>query len=211
VWQRIGVSLAVLLTLTSAALAQRKQPPEKFSPRPVQVAPSAQMSPAANPQQMPTVSTPWTKFCGKDNSDPRAKPMCLTAKEVRLETGKFLAGAALIEPAGNGTKVLRITLPPDVQRAAGTRMSIDGEAPRSGSYGPCIPNGCMADFEVDAEFVASLKSGQYLHLEGTSLPGEMMSYLLPLGDFAWANEGPSTDPVQFEKDRRRDFPLNRSR
>jgi invasion protein IalB len=193
VWTSIGVSLAVLLTLTSAASAQRKYPPpEKFSSRPVPAAPSVQ--------------TPWTKFCGKDNSDPQAMPLCLTVKEVRLQTGKFLAGAALIESAGNGTKVLRITLPPDVQRATAARISIDSGPPRSGGYGPCIPNGCMADFKVDAEFVTNLKNGRYLRLEGISIPGEVMSYLLPLGDFASAKEGLPIDPRKVEEEQKRLHP-----
>jgi len=33
---------------------------------------------------------------------------------------------------------------------------IDGEAARNGSYFICDPNGCMADFEVNADFVGRL-------------------------------------------------------
>jgi len=47
--------------------------------------------------------------------------------------------------------------------------------------------------------------GTAFGLDASLGPAEDMD-AKPAGD-----EGPSTDPVQFEKDRRRDFPLNRSR
>jgi len=109
---------AVLALGGSLALAQRsprrslKVPAPKASPRPVQPAQKQQTPPAKQPQQPaqrarrptagrdaagrqpPIVYSPWTKFCGKDQN-PQAKEVCLTVKEARLETGQFLAGAAL--------------------------------------------------------------------------------------------------------------------
>jgi invasion protein IalB len=199
-WMKAGVSLAVLLTLTSAALAQRKQPPEKFSP-PAQSAPRPNVQePAARP---PVAYTPWVKFCGRDKSDIQAKETCLTVKEARLETGQFLAAAALIEPAGEGKRLFRVTLPLGMQLMPGVRMFIDGDMPRSGNFIACIPNGCMADFDVTADFVSKLKAGRELQLQSINLPGQVATYLLPLADFARANEGPPTDPQQFEKDQQR--------
>jgi invasion protein IalB len=202
-WQRIGVSVAVVLTLTSAALAQRKQPPEKFAP-PAQSAPQPKVQePVAQATRPPTVYSPWVKFCGRDKSDAQAKETCLTVKEARLETGQFLAGAALIEPAGEGKRLFRVTLPLGMQLMPGVRMFIDGDTPRSGNFIACIANGCMADFDVTADFVSKLKAGRELRLQSINLPGQVATYLLPLADFARANEGPPTDPVQFEKDQQR--------
>jgi invasion protein IalB len=199
-WQRIGISIAVVLTLTSAAAAQRKYPPpEKYSPPPVQTAPQAG---ARTPGQPAIVHSPWTKFCGKDNN-PTAKEVCLTVKEARLETGQFLAGVALIEQAGEAKKLFRVTLPLGMQLMPGARMFIDGETPRSGNFIVCLPNGCVADFEVTPDFVAKLKTGSELNLQGVNLPGQAATYLLPLTDFARANEGPATDPIQFEKEQQR--------
>jgi len=198
-WQRGGVSLAVVLALTSAAAAQRKQPPpEKFSPRPAQTAPQA-----GAPGQPAIVHSPWVKYCGRDRNDAQAKETCLTVKEARLETGQFLAGAALIEQAGEAKKLFRVTLPLGMQLMPGARMFIDGETPRSGNFIACLPNGCLADFDVTPEFVMKLKTGRELNLQGVNLPGQVASYLLPLTDFARANEGPPTDPVQFEKEQQR--------
>ena len=152
--------------------------------------------------QPPIVYSPWTKFCGKDNN-PTAKEVCLTVKEARLETGQFLAGAALIEQAGEEKKLFRVTLPLGMQLPQGTRMLLDKEEPMQGRYIVCLPNGCMADFDVTPDFVAKLKKGQQIVLQGINLPGQAASYMLPLADFAKANDGPPTDPKKFEEDQKK--------
>jgi len=143
------------------------------------------------------------KFCGRDKTDLQAKDVCLTVKEARLETGQFVAGAAVIERAGSEQKLLRVTLPLGMQLMPGVRMFVDGEAPRTGPYVLCLPNGCMADFEVNGDFIAKLKKGRELQLQGINVPGQLASYLLPLGDFAKAFEGPPTDPAQHDQELKR--------
>lgn len=183
--------------------AQKATPPAKQPQQPAQGAPA---DPAAGQQaqgeQPPVVYSPWTKFCGKDNN-PQAKEVCLTVKEARLETGQFLAGAALIEQTGEEKKLFRITLPLGMQLPQGTRMILDKEEPLTGRYIVCLPNGCMADFDVTKDFVGKLKKGQQIVLQGINLPGQAASYMLPLTDFAKANEGPATDPKQFEADQKK--------
>jgi len=222
--RRVATCIAVAAALmvgTSLALAQQPSQPvpaPKATPRPVapkqkqqQQQQPAQQAPAAPADQQasgppadqpPVVYSPWTKFCGKDNN-PQAKEVCLTVKEARLETGQFLAGAALIEQSGEEKKLLRITLPLGMQLPQGTRMLLDKEQPLQGRYIVCLPNGCMADFDVNAEFVGKLKKGQQLVLQGINLPGQAASYMLPLADFAKANEGPATDPKKFEEDQKK--------
>lgn len=220
--RRVATCIAAATALalgTSFALAQQPVPAPKATPRPVAPkqqpkAPAqqpAQQAPAAPadqqaggppPDQPPVVYSPWTKFCGKDNNA-QAKEVCLTVKEARLETGQFLAGAALIEQAGEEKKLFRITLPLGMQLPQGTRMLLDKEQPLQGRYIVCLPNGCMADFDVNADFVAKLKKGQQLVLQGINLPGQAASYMLPLAEFAKANEGPPTDPKKFEEDQKK--------
>jgi invasion protein IalB len=223
------LAVAAALALgTSLALAQAPAPAPtvpgpKAPPRPVQPAQKAP-APAKQPQQPaqqapqgpagadqaaappadqpPIVYSPWTKFCGKDNN-PTAKEVCLTVKEARLETGQFLAGAALIEQAGEEKKLFRVTLPLGMQLPQGTRMLLDKEQPMQGRYIVCLPNGCMADFDVTPDFVAKLKKGQQIVLQGINLPGQAASYMLPLSDFAKANDGPPTDPKKFEEEQKK--------
>ena len=184
----------------------QKAPPAKQPQQPAQQAPQApggdQQAGAPPADQPPIVYSPWTKFCGKDNN-PGAKEVCLTVKEARLETGQFLAGAALIEQTGEEKKLFRVTLPLGMQLPQGTRMLLDKEQPMTGRYIVCLPNGCMADFDVTAEFVGKLKKGQQIVLQGINLPGQAASYMLPLTDFAKANEGAPTDPKQFEADQKK--------
>lgn len=201
---------ALSLALGCAVQAQQRprQPPEKYSPRPVQppraTSPTApQSSPGTQPpvpqQPHALVHSPWVKFCGRDNSDPQAKDVCLTVKEARLETGQFVAGAAVIEQAGSEQKLLRVTLPLEMQLMPGVRMFVDADAPRTGPYVLCRPNGCMADFSVNADFIVQLKTGRELQLQGVNMSGQVASYLLPLGDFAKAFDGPPSDPAQFKQ------------
>jgi invasion protein IalB len=188
------------------APAKQPAPPAPAAQQPAAPgAPGAPGDQAAAPpaDQPPIVYSPWTKFCGKDNNNPQAKEVCLTVKEARLETGQFLAGAALIEQTGEEKKLFRITLPLGMQLPQGTRMLLDKEQPLTGRYIVCLPNGCMADFDVNQEFVGKLKKGQQLVLQGINLPGQAASYMLPLADFAKANEGPPTDPKKFEEDQKK--------
>ena len=172
----------------------QKAPAAKQPQQPAQQAPAAPGDQQAAADQPPVVYSPWTKFCGKDNA--QAKEVCLTVKEARLETGQFLAGAALIEQQGEEKKLFRVTLPLGMQLPQGTRMLLDKEQPLQGRYIVCLPNGCMADFDVTLDFVGKLKKGQQLVLQGINLPGQAASYMLPLADFAKANEGPPTDPEE---------------
>ena len=204
----LGISTIFAFAETAPApKAPPKAPVQKAAPKaPAPVAPTAPPQEAAAPpaaDQPPVVYTPWTKFCGKDQNNPNAKEVCLTVKEARLETGQFLAGAALIEQAGEEKKLFRVTLPLGMQLPQGTRMILDKEQPLMGRYIVCLPNGCMADFDVNADFVGKLKKGQQIVLQGINLPGQAASYLLPLTDFAKANEGPATDPKVFEESQKK--------
>jgi invasion protein IalB len=202
---RIGAAMLIVVAAASAAPAQRESKPrfpaEKFSTRPVQSAP---LSPEIMGSKLYAYS-PWTKFCGTNKNDPQAKSICLTVKEVRLRShaAPFLAGVALIEAAGEDKKILRATLPSDLQRSAPVRIRVDDDTPRSGNYLECRQNGCMWDFPADMAFVARLKAGERLHLEGVAASGEVASYRFPLEEFARANEGPPTDPAAFEKEQKR--------
>jgi invasion protein IalB len=202
----LGASFAVQAQTPPAPKAPPRAPIQKAAPKPAAPAPApaAPQEAAAPPaDQPPVIYSPWTKFCGKDNNNPAAKEVCLTVKEARLETGQFLAGAALIEQAGEEKKLFRITLPLGMQLPQGTRMILDKEQPLLGRYIVCLPNGCMADFDVNADFVGKLKKGQQILLQGINLPGQAASYVLPLADFAKANEGPATDPKVFEEQQKK--------
>jgi hypothetical protein len=82
-------------------------------------------------------------------------------------------------------------------------MILDQDEPMSGRYVVCLPNGCMADFDVTADFVRKLKGGRQLQFQAVNLSGQKASYVLPLADFAKANEGPATDPKVWEEQQKK--------
>ncbi len=209
--RRMATCVAAVATLalgTSVVLAQQPTPPapapKAAPPRPVQQkaapkqpAPAPQQpaqqqpaQPAPNGQQQaqgempPIVFSPWTKFCGKDNAAADAKEACLILKEARLETGQFLAGAAVIEQAGQEKKLVRITVPLTMLLQPGTRVQVDKDPAITGKFVLCMPNGCIADHEVDAAFVAKLKKGQQFVLQSANMSGQTFSVTIPLTDFA---------------------------
>jgi invasion protein IalB len=187
-WFVAAIALTAFVGV-SAAQAQQPKAQPKAAPKAAQ--------PAEAPAEAAYNYSPWTKLCGKENQ-PGAKEVCLTVKEARLDSGEFIASVALIEPAGETKKILRITVPLGMQLAVGTRMLIDRGQASVGQYIACFPNGCMADFEVNAAFVAQLKSGSTLWLQTINLGGQPASYPLPLAEFAKANEGPASDPKALE-------------
>jgi invasion protein IalB len=127
------------------------------------------------------------------------KQVCLTVSEARLETGQFLAGAAVIEQQGEDKKLLRITLPLGMQIPPGTRLTLDSEQPASATYVTCIPSGCMADYEINGNYVERMRKGQQLLLQGVNMPGQVANYTLPLAGFGKAVEGPPTDQDEFDR------------
>jgi len=160
-----------------------------------------------NGQQVQLIFSPWTKFCLKGQPgqapDPNAKQVCFTGKDARVESGQPVAAAVLIEPEGQERKILRITLPLGMQLVHGTRVIIDQNQPMTAPYVICFTNGCMADYEANAEMIGKLKKGQGLVLQAINATGQPISLVMPLSDFAKAYDGPPTDPKVFEEQQKK--------
>ena len=124
--------------------------------------------------------------------------MCFTGKDARIEFGMPVVAAVLIEPEGEPKKILRVTLPLGMQLIHGTRVIIDQNQPMTAPYVICFTNGCMADYEANAEMIDKMKKGQGLVVQAINAGGQPISLVLPLTDFAKAYDGPPTDPKVFE-------------
>jgi invasion protein IalB len=184
------------------AKAQPKAPAKQ--PAPAQAAPQPGQPPAAagQPQQIPLVYSAWVKLCGKNPQDPNAKELCQTMKEAHMESGQFVAAAALIEMAGEQKKILQLILPTRLLLPPGTRVTVDANPPSDGPFIICAPEFCMAQHEVTDDFVTKLKAGQTLQVQAINDQKQTVSYLLPLADFAKAHDGPPTDPKVLEEQRK---------
>ena len=158
-------------------------------------APAAGAQPA---DQVQLIYAPWTKFCLK-GQDAGAKQVCFTGKDGRIEFGQPVIAAVIIEPEGEPKKILRVTLPLGMQLVHGTRVIVDSNAPQQAPYVICFQNGCMSDYDVTPELIATLKKGQNLVVQAINSNGAPLTLPLPLAEFAKAYDGPPTDPKEFEE------------
>ena len=180
---------------------------QKPAPAPAQAQQPAQqpVQTAAIPEQQAApqlIFSPWTKFCLK-GQETNAKQVCFTGKDARIESGMPVLAAVIIEPDGEPKKILRVTLPLGMSLQHGTRVIIDQGQPATGAYVICFTNGCMADYEANADLIARLKKGQQLAVQAINSNGQPVSLLLPLSDFAKAYDGPPTDPKVFEEQQKK--------
>jgi invasion protein IalB len=187
----------------AAPKAAPKAPPAAPGPTAQQPAqPPAAGAPAAGAQpadqQVQLIYAPWTKFCLK-GQDAGAKQVCFTGKDGRIESGQPVIAAVIIEPEGEPKKILRVTLPLGMQLVHGTRVIVDANPPAQSPYVICFANGCMSDYEVTPELLASMKKGQNLVVQAINSNGAPLTLPLPLAEFAKAYDGPPTDPKVFEE------------
>jgi invasion protein IalB len=222
------VALATAATLMAAAASsalaqaqppaaqpqQRPAPRQATPPKPAQ-APSAQQRPAqgapAAPQQQQAqgggeqpqlIFSPWVKLCNKD-ADPKAKKVCVTVKDGRVESGLLVVSVAIIEMEGEQKKLLRMSLPYGVNLQYGTRLIVDAGQPTTAPFVTCLPpvvppGGCIADYDATPDIIGQMKKGQVLTVQAIHMNSQAMSPQLELKDFAKAFDGPPTDPKAFE-------------
>ena len=139
----------------------------------------------------------------RSRPDAGAKQVCFTGKDGRIESGQPVIAAVIIEPEGEPKKILRVTLPLGMQLVHGTRVIVDNNPPQQSPYVICFQNGCMSDYEVTPELLASLKKGQNLVVQAINSNGAPLTLPLPLAEFAKAYDGPPTDPKEFEENQKK--------
>jgi invasion protein IalB len=183
----------------AAAKKKGAEPQQAPQPAPAEGQPAA---PGGEQQQVQLIYSPWTKFCLK-GKEANAKQVCFTGKDARIESGMPVVAAVIIEPEGVDKKILRVTLPLGMQLAHGTRVILDQNQPMTAPYVICFTNGCMADYEANAELIGKMKKGQALVVQAINSTGQPISLGLPLSDFAKAYDGPPTDPKIFEEQQKK--------
>jgi len=194
-------ALAVVAPLSNSFAEEKKAAPKKKdAPKPAPKADPKQQQGA--PEQPQLIYSPWTKFC-LQGQEAKAKQVCFTGKDGRVESGQPVVAAVLIEPDGEPRKILRVTLPLGMSLQPGTRVIVDQGQPMQGPYVICFNNGCMADYEASVDLIQNMKKGQGLVVQGINGAGQAISLVLPLNDFAKAYDGPPTDPKVFEEQQKK--------
>jgi invasion protein IalB len=146
------------------------------------------------------VYRPWTKVCTK-GSNPGATRVCFTAKEGRRASGERVVSAMLLEPDGDPKRLLRITLPLDLEINRGVRIGVDKFLIGHKPFIICFPNGCWSDFELTEETLAKLRTGENLMAQAIDASGAMRTFVLALKElgsagFAATLDGPPAMPIQ---------------
>src|SRR6266581_884962 len=95
--KRMFVVLASAATLMAAAVSSAQ-------------APAAPQQAQGNGDAPQLIFSPWVKLCNKD-ADPKAKKVCVTVKDGRVESGLLVVSVAIIEMDGEAKKLLRMSLP----------------------------------------------------------------------------------------------------
>jgi invasion protein IalB len=203
-----AMSAIVAIATTMSSSAQTPPPRPRQAPKAAQPqpAPAQQQAPA---QQAPAqhaepqlIFSPWVKLCNKD-ADPKAKRVCVTVKDGRVESGLLVVSVAIIEMDGEQRKLLRMSLPYGVALQHGTRLIVDQATPQTAPFVTCLPpvvppGGCIADYEATADLIGRMKKAQVITVQAIHMNGQAMSPQLELKDFAKAYDGPPTDPKVFE-------------
>jgi invasion protein IalB len=205
----VSVLAMVALAPTFGPHAFAQQPPTNPpvpsgqaapGPNAGQVQQAAPAEPMQNGQQQKQlIFSPWARYCAKSlteqSSEIRAKEVCFTAADGHLTSGQKLVIALLIEPEGDDTKLLRVTLPLGVALVPGARIVVDEKEAMTAPYVVCLAkNGCMADYKADADLIEKLKNGRSLAIQAFNR-GRPVSFTLPLNGFARAYDGPAGDPT----------------
>jgi invasion protein IalB len=222
----LASAAALTLAAATAALAQAQPPAQQRPParpaqpaqRPAQPAQPAQRpaqgTPAAPQQQQQAgaeapqlIFSPWVKLCNKD-ADPKAKRVCVTVKDGRVESGLLVVSVAVIEMDGEPKKLLRMSLPYGVNLQYGTRLIVDQSEPHTAPFVTCLPpvvppGGCIADYDATPDLINTMKKGQLLTVQAIHMNAQAMSPQLDLKDFAKAFDGPATDPKVFEEQQKK--------
>ena len=155
--------------------AQRPAQPAQPAQKPAQAAPAAPQQ-AGNGEAPQLIFSPWVKLCNKD-ADPKAKRVCVTVKDGRVESGLLVVSVAVIEMDGEPKKLLRMSLPYGVNLQYGTRLIVDQGEPTTAPFVTCLPpvvppGGCIADYDATADLINQMKKGQLLTVQAIHMDNQ---------------------------------------
>lgn len=184
-----GVVAAMGLGLVSTAtMAQDAAPAAPETP----AAPAAPAVPA-----VPEPAANWVKLCGKDPQG--AKEICFVQRELRTDSGQFLASAGIRGVDGEARKILLVQTPVGMLIQPGMRVQVDKGKQEAAKYTICFPNACFAELPVDDAFVNSLKRGNELILTTLNQQAKGVNFKLSLSGFTAAYDGPAIDTAALQR------------
>ena len=137
--------------------------------------------------QAPDPSTQWVKTCQTDPDSNLER--CALTREVRADSGQIVAGVSLQQVAGQTNYALRLSVPLGMMLKAGIGVQIDDGQRREAVYDICFRNACLAEIEVEPEFVEDMKAGGQLVIHATDQRNRSGSIPVSLIGFTRAFDG----------------------
>ena len=183
---------------TPAAPKQAQQQPPAQAP--------AQAQPAAPPQgpqrvDLQPAQANWTKVCGKDQA--ANKEVCYTTRDFGVEANQTpVLAMAVYDIKGDDTRIVRFLMPVALMLKPGFRFAVDKGSLQEGTFEICFPNGCFAESRVKGPVIDALKKGQMVSVIVKNQVGNEVTFVLPMGGFAPAFDGPPIDPKVLEEQQR---------
>ncbi|MBH0239728.1 invasion associated locus B family protein [Methylobrevis albus] len=157
-------------------------------------------APAANAAAGGT-SSGWVKVCGNDQTS--KKEICFVQRELRTESGQFMASAGIREVKGESRKILLVQVPVGMLIQPGMRVQTDKNKQEAAKYTICFPNACFAELVINDDFVNGLKRGNNLVLTTLNQQGKGVSFQLSLSGFTAAYDGAPLDTAAMQREQAR--------
>jgi invasion protein IalB len=174
------VAAALMLALMGSAMAQDAAAP----------APAAAGTDAAQ-------ANDWVKLCGEDKA--AKKQICFTQRELRTDSGQFLASAGVREVAGEARKILLLQTPVGMLIQPGMRVQIDKGKQDAAKYTICFANACFAELPITDEFTGAMKKGGEIILTTLNQQAKAVNFKLSLKGFTAAYDGPAIDTAALQR------------
>src|SRR5581483_1057965 len=193
-------ALLIAVALGSGAAAQAtkdKKGAPKAQPAPQQQQQQAAPAQQQQSQQAVVVPSPWTKRCIEEPTS--KKKICEIAQALFAETGQFLMSATIQEMQDNPRKGMTIVAPMGMLLPPGVRIHIDQQQlPNDIPYIACVtppnqPPGCIAELEIDNNFINLLKKSQIMRIQVINGQRRTIDFVFATKDFAKAYDGPAVD------------------
>jgi invasion protein IalB len=116
-------------------------------------------------QQTPTAGelAGWNKICYADAAGAQS---CTVLFQIVAETGQLVAQASINSRAGQPNMVFQawIISSPGIYIGAGIRLQVDTNTPTDIPFAICDATYCIAESQIDANFVNGLKAGNRIML-----------------------------------------------
>lgn len=183
-----GTSMAVLALAVLAGPAAAQNAAAPNAPAADQAAGAAAQTPPAND---------WIKLCGEDKNT--KKQVCFVQRELRTDSGQFLASAGVRSADGEARRILLLQTPVGMLIQPGMRVQVDDGKQDAAKYTICFPNACFAELPITDAFVTSMKKGGDLVLTTLNQQAKAISFKLSLKGFTQAFDGPAIDTAALKR------------